>query len=110
MPQLDLVIIMNSAFKYFTTLIDEINLCSSISGVKKLKIREHFVKVTSQVLNLQAVAMEDVSVKNFLTRSLLQIKVTISEEAIRGNHILVVEDLFDSGSTILKTKRVLEGM
>ena len=63
MAQLDLVIIMNSAFKYFTNLIDEINLCTSVSGAKKLKIREHFVKVTSQALNVQAVAMEDVSVK-----------------------------------------------
>jgi hypothetical protein len=62
--QLDLVIIMNSAFKYFTNLIDEINLCTSVSGAKKLKIREHFVKVTSQALNVQAVAMEHVSLKD----------------------------------------------
>jgi hypothetical protein len=55
---------MNSAFKYFTNLIDEINLCTSVTGAKKLKIREHFVKVTSQALNIQAVAMEDVSVKS----------------------------------------------
>ena len=63
MAQLDLVIIMNSAFKYFTNLIDEINQCCSVSGAKKLKIRQHFVKVTSQALNVQAVAMEDVSLK-----------------------------------------------
>ena len=36
--------------------------------------------------------------------------MTISEEAVRGNHILVVEDLFDSGSTILKTQSVLQSM
>jgi hypoxanthine phosphoribosyltransferase len=38
-----------------------------------------------------------------------QVKVSVEEKDIRGNHILVVEDIFDSGTTIMKTKQVLEG-
>jgi len=50
--QLDLLVIMNSAFKYFTNLIDELNKHSETPGCKRLKIVPHFVKVTSQALNV----------------------------------------------------------
>ena len=34
--------------------------------------------------------------------------INIPESDIRGNNILVVEDIFDSGTTIMKTKQVIE--
>ena len=37
--QLELVVIMNSAFKYFAALIEEINRYAETPGAKKLKIR-----------------------------------------------------------------------
>jgi hypoxanthine phosphoribosyltransferase len=36
------------------------------------------------------------------------VKIDILEEDIRGKNILVVEDIFDSGTTIMKTKQVVE--
>ena len=36
-------------------------------------------------------------------------QVNVDEKDIRGNNILVIEDIFDSGTTIMKTKQVLEG-
>jgi hypoxanthine-guanine phosphoribosyltransferase len=39
-----------------------------------------------------------------------QIKVPVNEEEIKGRHVLVVEDIFDSGSTIIKTRDVLAGL
>ena len=29
-------------------------------------------------------------------------------ESVRGRHVLVIEDIFDSGSTIIKTREVLQ--
>ena len=35
------------------------------------------------------------------------VKVPVSEEQVRGRNILIVEDIFDSGTTIMKTREVL---
>ena len=37
-----------------------------------------------------------------------KIQVPVTEENVRGKHVLVVEDIFDSGSTIIKTRDVLK--
>lgn len=34
----------------------------------------------------------------------------MTDEQIRGKHILVIEDIFDSGSTIIKTGEVLRSL
>jgi hypoxanthine phosphoribosyltransferase len=36
--------------------------------------------------------------------------VNVSEDQIKGQNILVVEDIFDSGTTIMKTRDVLEAL
>ena len=36
------------------------------------------------------------------------IKVDLKEEHVNGRHILIVEDLFDSGSTIVKTRECIQ--
>ena len=60
--ELDLLVIMNSAFTYFTDLLAEINKISETPGSMKLKIRPRFVKITTQTLNVASVAMDDVSI------------------------------------------------
>ena len=56
------------------------------------------------------VSIDEVSFKKtFLNGLSIQVKVSVEEKDIRGNHILVVEDIFDSGTTIMKTKAVLQG-
>jgi hypoxanthine-guanine phosphoribosyltransferase len=62
--QLDLLIIMNSAFKFFADLINYLNKESEKSGgSQKLKIRTRFVKITTQHLNQGVVDYEQVSVR-----------------------------------------------
>ena len=36
-----------------------------------------------------------------------EVKVPVSEDQVRGRNILIVEDIFDSGATIMKTREVL---
>jgi hypothetical protein len=45
--QLDLLVIMNSAFRFFSDLIDALNKLSEGFGQKRLKIVPHFVKITT---------------------------------------------------------------
>lgn len=52
------------------------------------------------------VKIDDVSL--FLMTNFIKVKINVQEKDIRGNNILVVEDIFDSGTTIIKTKQVIE--
>ncbi len=61
-----MLIIMNSANKYFNNLIDELIRLSEVSGAKKLIVKQHFVKVTSYKLDVSSVSMEDVSLFTIL--------------------------------------------
>jgi hypoxanthine-guanine phosphoribosyltransferase len=45
--QLDLIVIMDSAFRYFTDLLAALNRLSEKPGQKPLKIRVRFVKVST---------------------------------------------------------------
>ncbi|TNV76080.1 hypothetical protein FGO68_gene104 [Halteria grandinella] len=97
--QLDILVIMNSAFKFFTDLLSAINKLSEGDFAKgdeeRLKIRVRYCKITTQHLNLGVVDIE-------------KIHVPVTKEEIIGKNILVVEDIFDSGSTIIKTRDVLK--
>ena len=56
---MELLVIMNSAFKFFTELISYLNKLSE-SGIKRLKIRIQFVKITTYHLDASVVDIEKV--------------------------------------------------
>lgn len=58
--QLDLLVIMNSAFRFFTELISALNRQSERPGQKHLKIRTRFVKITTQHLMEGVVKIDEV--------------------------------------------------
>ena len=91
--ELTILVIMNSAFRFFTDLLHFLNKASEHEA-GRLKIRPFFVKVTTQHLD-QAVVDFD------------QVQVPVTEEQVKGRNVLIVEDIFDSGTTIIKTRDVL---
>ena len=58
--QLDLIVIMNSAFRFFTDLLAALNRQSEKPGQKPLKIRISFVKVTTYHLMEGVVSIDEV--------------------------------------------------
>jgi hypoxanthine phosphoribosyltransferase len=49
--ELEIIVIMNSAFKFFTELVHFLNKQSEAKGEKRLKIRIRYVKITTQHLD-----------------------------------------------------------
>ena len=57
---------------------------------EQMLVRPHFVKVSSYHLCEQVVGADD-------------IKINIEEDKVKGNDLLVLDDLMDTGNTMVKT-------
>jgi hypoxanthine phosphoribosyltransferase len=75
---------MNSAFKFFSKLLENLQRLQQCKPRSSLQFRWHFVKISSYV-NEKSVKVPE---------------ITIDGSLLEGRDIIVIEDMVDSGTTI----------